>query len=100
MSWLAVWLCALGLLGQKVAGAFVPRGWVSGVRVRAVLALLPPAMLAALVLTQTLGGPDGLVVDLRLVGLGTAAAALVLRLPFLAVVVAAAVSTAVARLLL
>lgn len=99
MSWLAVWACALGLLAQKVAGAFVPRSWVSGVRVRAVLALLPPAMLAALVLTQTLGSADGLVVDLRLVGLGTAAVALVLRAPFLVVVVAAAVTTALARLL-
>lgn len=99
MSWLAVWLCALGLLAQKVAGAFVPRAWVQGVRVRAVLALLPPAMLAALVLTQTLQGGDGLVLDLRLVGLGTAVVALVLRAPFLVVVVAAAVATALARLL-
>lgn len=99
MSWLAVWLCAVGLLAQKVAGAFVPQAWVSGVRVQAVLSLLPVAMLAALVLTQTVGSSDGLVLDLRLVGLGTAAVALLLRAPFLVVVMAAAVATALARLL-
>lgn len=99
MSWLAVWACAAGLLAQKVAGAFVPQAWVSGVRVRAVLTLLPVSMLAALVVTQTAGSSDGLVLDLRLVGLGTAAVALLLRAPFLVVVVAAALATALARLL-
>lgn len=99
MSWLAVWACAVGLLLQKVAGAFVPRSWVSGERVRGVLTLLPVAMFAALTLTQVLGGTDGFVLDLRLVGLGTAAVALLLRAPFLVVVVTAAASTAVVRLL-
>lgn len=99
MSWPAVWLCAVGLLLQKVAGAFVPRTWVSGERVRGVLTLLPVAMFAALTLTQVLGGPDGVVIDLRLVGLGTAAVALLLRAPFLVVVVVAAAATAAVRLL-
>lgn len=100
MSWLAVWACAVGLLLQKVGGAFVPRAWVSGDRVRGVLTLLPVAMFAALTLTQVLGGADGVVLDLRLVGLGVAAVALLLRAPFLVVVVAAAASTAAVRLLL
>lgn len=100
MSWVAVWLCALGLLAQKVAGAFVPRSWVSGARVRAVLTLLPVAMFAALTLTQATSGTDGLVLDLRLVGLGVAAVALLLRAPFLVVIVAAAAATALARLAL
>lgn len=99
MSWLAVWACAVGLLLQKVAGAFVPRAWVSGERVRGVLTLLPVAMFAALTVTQVAGGPDGLVPDLRLVGLGTAAVALLLRAPFLLVIVLAAATTAGARLL-
>ncbi len=99
MSWLAVWACAVGLLLQKVAGAFVPRAWVSGARRRGVLTLLPVAMFGALTLTQVLGGPGGVVLDLRLVGLGTAAVALLLRAPFLVVVVLAAASTAGVRLL-
>jgi len=100
VSWAVVWLCALGLLLQKVLGAFVPQAWVSGERVRAVLALLPVTMFAALTLTQVVGGTDGPVLDLRLVGLGTAAVALLLRAPFLVVVVGAAAATALARLLL
>ena len=100
MSWAAVWLCAAGLFGQKVAGAFLPRAWVAGPRMRSVLALLPPAMLGALVLTQVAGSAGGLVLDLRLVGLAVAAVALVLRAPFLLVLVLAVASTALARLLL
>lgn len=100
MSWLAVWLCAVGLLAQKVAGAFVPRRWVRDERVRGVLVLLPVALFAALTVTQVAGGPDGLVVDLRLVGLAVAALCLLLRAPFLVVVVAAAAATALCRLLL
>lgn len=99
MSWVAVWLCAVGLFAQKAAGAFVPRTWVQGSRVRSVLALLPPAMLGALVLTQVAGSSDGLVVDLRLVGLTVAAVALALRAPFLLVLVSAVATTAVLRLL-
>ncbi|WP_380168637.1 AzlD domain-containing protein [Jannaschia sp. R86511] len=99
MSWFAVWLCAVGLLAQKVAGAFVPRTWVSGGRVRAVLTLLPVAMFAALTLTQATSGADGPAVDLRLVGLAVAAVALLLRAPFLLVIVLAAAATAVTRLL-
>ncbi|WP_336922721.1 AzlD domain-containing protein [Aquipuribacter sp. SD81] len=100
MSWLTVWVCAVGLLVQKVAGAFVPRTWVQDPRVRGVLALLPVAMFAALTLTQVAGGGDGLVLDLRLVGLGAAAVCLLLRAPFLVVVVVGAAATAVVRLVL
>lgn len=100
MSWLAVWLCAAGLFVEKAAGAFVPRAWVSGERVRGVLTLLPPAMLGALVLTQVAGSEDGLVPDLRLLGLAVAAVALLLRAPFLLVLVLAVASTALARALL
>jgi branched-subunit amino acid transport protein len=100
VSWLTVWVCALGLLLQKVAGAFVPRAWVQGERVRGVLTLLPVAMFAALTLTQVAGSRNGMVVDLRLVGLAAAAVCLLLRAPFLVVVVVAAAATALSRLLL
>lgn len=99
MSWVWVLVCATGLLVQKVAGAFVPRRVVSGARTRAVLGLLPVAMFAALTLTQSVGGTDGVVLDARLVGVGAAVVALLLRAPFLVVVVSAAASTALVRLL-
>lgn len=63
-----------------------------------VVGLLAPALLAALVVTQTAGGDDGrLAPDARLAGLAAAALALLLRLPLLVVVAAAAVVTALAR---
>lgn len=99
MSWLWVVVCAVGLLLQKVAGAFVPRRLVSGARTRRVLTLLPVAMLAALALTQSLGGGDGVVLDARLAGVAAAVVALLLRAPFLVAVVAAAATAAWVRLL-
>jgi len=63
-----------------------------------VVALLAPALLAALVATATLGEGQALVVDARIIGVGAAVVALVLRAPTLAVVVVAAAAAALARL--
>jgi len=57
---------------------------------------LAPAMLAALVVTQTVGGDRALVLDERLAGVAAAAVAIRLRAPLLvAMVVAAAVAAAI-----
>ena len=64
------------------------------------MSLLAPAVLAALVVTQAVGGHREIVADARLVGLGAGAIAVALRAPILAVVVVAAAAAAVARLLL
>lgn len=64
----------------------------------AVLFLLAPALLAALVVTQAVGGDRELVLDERLLGLGAAAVAVALRAPLLVVVVVAATVTALARI--
>ena len=63
-------------------------------RVRRIAALLPVALLAALVAVQTFGSGQTLVVDARLAGVAAAAIALVLRAPFLVVVVVAGVVAA------
>jgi hypothetical protein len=60
--------------------------------------LLAPAVLAALVVTQVVGGDREIVLDARLVGLGAAVVALLLRAPLLVVVIVAAVATALVRL--
>ena len=64
------------------------------------IALLAPALLAALVVTETFGddGPP-LVLDERALGVGAAAVALALRAPVLLAVALAALVTALARLL-
>jgi branched-subunit amino acid transport protein len=61
------------------------------------VALLAPAVLAALVVTQAVAGDRQLVVDARLVGLGVGAIAIALRAPLLVVIVAAAAAAALAR---
>jgi len=64
-----------------------------------VVELLAPAVLAALVVTQAVGGDGEIVVDERVPALAAAAVALVLRAPMLLVVVVAAVVAALLRAL-
>jgi branched-subunit amino acid transport protein len=74
------------LLGERQLPAPVER--VNGA--------LAPALLAALVLTQTVGAGQALTVDPRAAGVAAAAVALLLRAPLLVVLVAsAAVAAAV-----
>jgi hypothetical protein len=64
-----------------------------------VIALLAPALLSALVITETFGGDRHLVLDERAIGVAVAAAALALRAPVLVAVGLAAVATALVRAL-
>ena len=68
-------------------------------RLLALVEVLAPAMLAALVVTQAVGGDRRLVFDERLLGLAAAVVALRLQAPLLAVMGVAAGTAAVARLL-
>jgi branched-subunit amino acid transport protein len=67
-------------------------------RALAVIGLVAPTLLAALVVFQTLtAGARGIAVDARVAGLAAAAAAIALRRPMLVVVLAAAATTAAVR---
>jgi Branched-chain amino acid transport protein (AzlD) len=69
-------------------------------RALAVIGLVAPTLLAALVVFQTLtAGSRGIAVDARVAGLAAAAAAIALRRPMLVVVLAAAATTAAVRAL-
>lgn len=68
-------------------------------RMLALVGLLAPALLAALVVTQAVGGNREIVLDARLPGLAAGAVAAFLRAPLLAVIVIAAATTALARAL-
>jgi branched-subunit amino acid transport protein len=64
------------------------------------IAVVAPALLAALVVTETFGGEDrSLTIDARAAGVGAAGIALLLRAPFLVVVGVAAAVGAGARAL-
>jgi branched-subunit amino acid transport protein len=62
------------------------------------VAVLAPVLLAALVVTQTVGGDNELVLDARLAGVGAGAVAIAARVPLPAVVIVAAAATAATRL--
>ena len=96
--WGALLLAAAGCYAVKLAGLSVPPSLFSHPVADRVADLLPTVLLSALVAVQVLGSGDALVLDARVVGLGVAVVALVLRAPFLVVVTAAALAAALARL--
>ena len=96
-AWIVVGAVGVATMVIKAAGPLLLGGRSLPPRVGAVVRLLAPALLAALVVTQTVVSVDRLVLDARLVGVAVAAVALVLRAPLLAVVVLAAASTALVR---
>jgi uncharacterized membrane protein len=98
-AWLVVAAVGIGTIAVKAAGPVLLGGRPLPDRVQRVVALLAPALLAALVATATLGSGQQLVADARLIGLGAAIVALALRAPVLLVVAIAAAAAAVARLL-
>jgi uncharacterized membrane protein len=98
----SLWVVVLTAAGlaylTKLAGHLVPQRWLSGTRVRRMTALLPVALLAALVVVQTFVSPDGgLGLDARAVALVVAVVALLLRAPFVVVVVLAAATASLLR---
>ena len=97
--WVVVAVVGAATVIFKSAGPVLLGGRDLPLRVRFVVALLAPALLAALVVTQAVGGDRRLVFDARLLGLAGAAVAIRLRAPILLVVVLAAVLTAAARAL-
>lgn len=92
--WPLILIASIGCFALKLAGHSVPQTVLDRPRVRRIAALLPVALLAALVAVQTFGSGQALVVDARLPGVAAAAIALVLRAPFLVVVVVAGVVAA------
>ena len=92
--WPLVLTASVGCYVLKLAGHSVPQSVLGRPRVQRIAALLPVALLAALVAVQTFGSGQELVVDARLPGVAAAAIALVLRAPFLVVVVVAGVVAA------
>ena len=97
-AWVVVLAVGLGTIAIKASGPVLLGGRPLPDRVQGVVALLAPALLAALVATNTFGSGQRLVVDARLIGVGVAALAIALRAPILVVVVVAATAAAIARL--
>jgi branched-subunit amino acid transport protein len=95
-----VLVVGLATVALKATGPVLLGGRELPEPVAQVVALLAPVLLAALVVTQTVGGDNELVLDARLAGVGAGAVAIAARAPLPAVVVVAAVATAVVRALI
>ena len=103
MIWAAVLLGSAGCYLLKVVGWTVPPRLLEREQVRRAAALVPVALLAALVVVQALSSPSEgsgsrLVLDARAAGLAVAGVLVLLRAPFLPVVLGAAATAALLRL--
>ncbi|MDQ3148614.1 MAG: AzlD domain-containing protein, partial [Chloroflexota bacterium] len=96
-AWTIVLAVGIGTMVIKAAGPVLLGGRPLPERVQHVVAMLAPALLAALVATAALSTGNQLVFDARIIGLGAAALAILLRAPILAVVIIAALSAGLAR---
>ena len=98
--WLVVLVVGAATVAFKATGPLLLGGRALPEPVAGAVALLAPVLLAALVVTQTVGGENQLVLDARLAGVAAGAVAIVARAPLPVVVVVAAAATALVRLLL
>lgn len=99
MSWVVIGVVGAVTMVFKASGPVLLGGRRLPERVSAVVDVLAPAMLAALVVTQTVGGDREIVLDERLLGVAVGVAAVILRAPLLVVMMAAAATAALVRLL-
>ena len=99
MTWTGVLVASVACYGLKLAGLSLPQAWLQNSRIQRAVPLIPIALLAALVATQTFSTGRHLVLDVRAAALGVAVIAVVLRAPFLVVVAVAAATAALLRLI-
>lgn len=81
----------------KLAGYAVPARWLQGPRMLQVAASMTVALLTALVVMNTFAHGQALALDARLAALLVAVLALLLRAPFLLVVLLGAATSALVR---
>jgi len=98
-TWITVLVTGVGTIVLKAVGPVGVAGRELPPRVASLLSMIGPAILAALVVTETFADGRSLVVDARIVGIAAGAVAVLLRAPLWAVVVAGGAATAVARLI-
>jgi branched-subunit amino acid transport protein len=99
VSWLVIAVVGVVTIAFKASGPVLLGKRELPARVASVVEVLAPAMLAALVVTQTVGGDRELVIDERLAGVVAGGIAVWLRAPLLVVMAVAAVTAALIRLL-
>ena len=99
MMWAGVLVACASCYVLKLAGLSLPAAVLQDARVQRTVPLVPVALLAALVATQTFSTGHHLVVDVRTAALIVAVGMVLLRAPFLLVVASAAATAALLRLI-
>jgi branched-subunit amino acid transport protein len=98
MMWAGVLVACASCYVLKLAGLSLPARVLQNAGVQRTVPLVPVALLAALVATQTFSTGHHLVLDVRAAALAVAVVAVLLRAPFLVVVASAAATAALLRL--
>ncbi|CAB5061681.1 unannotated protein [freshwater metagenome] len=92
------WIATLGTsviaFILKFTGHSIPQHWLDNPRLQRVNALIPIALLSALVAVQTFTSESKVMIDHRLAGVSVAVLALILKAPFPVVVISAALTSA------
>lgn len=96
--WLAILAAALGCYALKLAGLSLPHRVLANPVAERIADFIPVALLAALIAVQVWSSGPSLTIDARTAALAFAVAALLLRAPFLVVVIGAAVVAALIRM--
>ena len=99
MTWVVIAVVGAVTIAFKASGPVLLGRRELPPRALALVEVLAPAMLAALVVTQTVGGDRELVVDERLAGVVAGGVAIWLRAPLVAVMVVAGATAALIRLI-
>ncbi len=97
--WIAVLAVGGGTIAFKASGPVLLGRRPLPPRILSLVEVLAPVMLAALVVTQAVGGERRLVFDDRLAGVAVALVAIALRAPLIVVIVVAGATAAFIRLL-
>ncbi len=97
--WAWIVLGCVAAWAIKFAGYLVPVRWLQSPRMNRVAGCLTIGLLASLTAMNTVSAGQGLAFDARIGAVLAAAVALMLRLPFLLVVIVGAAAAALIRLL-
>ncbi|MEY3493407.1 MAG: hypothetical protein RL413_825 [Actinomycetota bacterium] len=99
MTWTLVLVLAAGAYAFKVTGLVILGGRTLPPVVDRCLALIPAAVITALVMKDTFSTGRDLVLDARAIGIAVAVVAAWRRVPLIAVIVLGAAGTALVRLI-
>ncbi len=98
MTWVVIVVVGVVTMAFKASGPVLLGRRELPPRVTSVVEVLAPAMLAALVVTQAVGGDRAIVIDERLAGVIAGGVAIWLRAPIIVVMLVAGATAALIRL--